>query len=129
MEHYGYLHGMWIDENDRPVQRNKIDYPYSYDGFVLWRFAKNSEANKTIYSDRLLQCDRKKHDMLCEKHFGDSGQMWGHRDPDKIREFLCEYTGDENLEIVFIMEYCNRSNGYPYWRFEIKSNNDEAGTI
>jgi hypothetical protein len=129
MKHYGYLYGMGLDENDRPVERNKIDYPYSYDGFVVYRFGENSEATGTIYSDRLFQWDPEKYDILCEKHFGNSGQMWGHRDPDKIRDFLSEYTGDVELQIVFIMEYCNQANGYPYWRFEIKSGNNEAGTI
>ena len=116
-----------VDEFDRPVKRTKREYPYSYDGFVQWRGGKNEEANGTIYSDRLLMWDYNKHNRLCEEHFGDQGQYWNQRDPKKIEAFLRDWTGDDNLKLIFVMEYCNVSNGYPCWRFDYHSEKNNHG--
>jgi len=106
------------DEFGKPVTKTKQSHPYSYDGYVQWRCGENEEANATIYSDRLLQWDFDKHDELCLKHFGDKGQYWNKRDPKKIEAFLQDWVEDPDLKLIFVMEYCNASNGYPYWRFE-----------
>jgi len=107
-----------VDENDDPVKRTKRSHPYSYDGFVQWRGGENKEATSTIYSDRLLQWDFDKHDELCMKHFGNEGQYWNDRDPKKIEAFLRDWTDDQTLKLIFVMEYCNVSSGYPVWRFD-----------
>lgn len=111
-----YISG--VDENGKPVKKTVFSHPYSYDGFVTWRGGKNSEANNTIYSDRLWQWDYKKTDELCMKHFGDKSQYFSGRSPEKVEAFLREYTGQKELKLIYIMEYCNQSSGYPYWRFE-----------
>lgn len=110
-----------VDEFGNPVQRTKHTHPYSYDGFIVWRAGPNEEVNNTIYSDQLLQCDWDKHNKLCQKHFGNNAQMWYDRDPEKIEEFLRDWFDNPNLKLIFIMEYCNVSNGYPVWRFDIKT--------
>jgi len=107
-----------VDEHDKPVKRTKQTHPYSYDGFVQWRGGKNNEATSTIYSDRLLQWDFAKHDELCQKHFGNKGQYWNNREPEKIEAFLRDWVDDQNLKLILVMEYCNVSNGYPCWRFD-----------
>ena len=121
-----YLNGytittmLCVDEHGTPVKRTKQEYPYSYDGFVSWRGGENKEANNTIYSDRLLQWDFAKHDRLCEKHFGNKGQYWNSREPKLIEAFLRDWLVDQNLKLIFVMEYCNVSSGYPCWRFDFK---------
>lgn len=110
-----------VDEHDKPVQRTKHSHPYSYDGFMLWRGGKNEEANGTIYSDRLLQWDHDRHNDLCKKHFGDEGQYWNDRDPKKIEAFLRDWCDNQELKLIFIMEYCNAASGYPCWRFDYKA--------
>lgn len=110
-----------VDEHGNPVKKTKMDYPYSYDGFVTHRFGKNEEANHTIYSDRLLQQDYTKTRGLMQKHFGNDGDYYDNRKPKAIESFLKELLGDENLKLIFIMEYCNVSNGYPLWRFDVKT--------
>lgn len=107
-----------VDEHGQQVNRSKRDYPYSYDGFVTWRGGENDEAASTIYSDRLLQWDYEKHNDLCLKHFGNEGQYWDSRSPSKIEAFLRDWTGNQALRLILIMEYCNVSNGYPCWRFD-----------
>lgn len=108
-----------IDEFGAPVERTKADYPYSYDGFVTWRGGKNEAANDTIYSDHLGKWNREKRDALLLKHFGDTGDYYDNREPAKIEAFLRDFLDKPALKLVFVMEYCNVANGYPYWRFDV----------
>lgn len=108
----------FVDEHGDPVKRTKYSHPYNYDGFVLWRGGENEEANGTIYSDRLLQWNWNKHNKLCKKHWGNEGQWWDQREPEKVEAFLRDWTEYQDLKLIFVMQYCNQSNGYPYWRFD-----------
>lgn len=58
-----------------------------------------------------------------KKHFGNEGDYWYNRDPNRIEEFLKEYFNKPNLKLIFIMEYCNASDGYPVWRFDFNDGN------
>jgi hypothetical protein len=109
-----------VDEYGKPVERTKEEYPYSYDGFVVWRGGENGEANSTIYSDLLRRWDKNGVlDTLLKKHFGNTGDYWDNREPGAIEAFLKDYLGKNNLRLIFVMEYCNMSNGYPLWRFDV----------
>lgn len=112
----GVFYGGLMNENGELIERTPSTHPYSYDGFVTWG-SKTDEINATAYSDRLWRFDPEKHDRLCEKHFGSRSQYWFDREANKIEEFLCEYLG-EKIKLHMIMEYCNRSSGSPYWRFD-----------
>lgn len=46
--------------------------------------------------------------------------------PKDIERFLIEYLGKE-LILVRVQKYINKSNGFPYWRFDY-STNDETHT-
>lgn len=115
-----YSNGL-VDEHDKPIERTPATHPYSYDGFVTHRFGKNEEANNTIYSDRLLRWDFKKYNELSKKHFGDEGQYFYNREPKNIEAFLRDWCEDQKLKLIFVMEYCNVSSGYPLWRFDFKA--------
>jgi hypothetical protein len=117
-----YTIGGLVDEHGKQITRTPSTHPYSYDGFITHRLGKNEEANDTIYSDRLLQQDFKKHNELCKKHFGNEGQYWYDRTPEKIEAFLRDWCDAPKLKLVFVMEYCNVSNGYPTWRFDFNAN-------
>ncbi len=108
----------YIDEHGIPVARTPQTHPYTYDGYVTYRGGKNEEANGTIYSDRLLQWDWDKYNLLSRKHFGDEGQYFDNRDPKKIEAFLRDWCESPKLKLIFIMKYCNQSSGYPVWRFD-----------
>lgn len=107
-----------VDENGRPVERSKMQFPYSYSPFVVWRKAGTTGPGEhAVYSDRLFQWDSNKHDSLCLKHFGDRGQMWSSRSPAAIEAFLRDYFGRQDLELQLVMEGCNVASGYPYGVF------------
>lgn len=101
--------------------KSQNDYPYSYDAFMVWYNdkIKNLCEKKvsTIYTDRLLQWDWDKHNRLCRKHFGDEGQYWDKRDPEKIQAFLSDWHGKPVI-LVANIQYVNISNGYPVWRLD-----------
>jgi len=105
-----------VDEHGNAVKRTKQTHPYSYDGFVTYRKGKNSEANCTLYSDRILH--EQNYSKLCKKHFGDEGQMFFWRSPKKIEAFLRDFLDSQELKLILVMEYCNVSSGYPLWRFD-----------
>ncbi len=109
------------DEFGNNVERTPATHPYSYDGYVTWRGGKNEEVTSTIYSDRLSQWDYKKTEELKMKHFGNKGDWFSQRRPKAIESFLRDYTENPNLKLIFIMEYCNQSSGYPLWRFDYKN--------
>ncbi len=119
----------YIDENGRPVERTPHTHPYNYDSFLMWRGLPNKGANSSIYSDRLLQWDWDKHNELCRKHFGDEGQYWNDRDPEKIEAFLQDWCDDPRLKLHYIMQCCNQSSGYPLWCFVFYSNKEEAWSV
>ena len=114
---YGHRHYNGpVDEHDNPVKRTKSEYPYSYDGYVLWRNSDNTKKADTVYSDRLHQWDSNKTNRLWGKHC--KGKNWTNVSSDSLRVFLSEWNNEPNLKIVFLMEYCNGSNGYPVWRVD-----------
>ena len=108
-----------------PVERNKIDYPYSYDPYVQWESDDNKEWDSSVYSDRLMQWDFNKFNTCCQQVFGDEGQYFSNREPKKIEQFLSLYF-EYPIKLIIIQEGCNVSNGYPYWIFHFKNlNNDK----
>ena len=111
-----------VDEYGNPVEKSKEDYPYSYDGFITWRCGENKEVNDTAYSDRLYQEDCTKYNRLSKKYFGNEMQSFSSREPKQIEAFLAEWTDAPKLKLIFIMEYCNVSSGYPTWRFDYNTN-------
>ena len=110
----------YVDEFGNAIKRTPDKYKYSYDGFVTYRNGTNEEIENTVYSDRLSQWDYKKCDDLKFKHFGNRGDQYYNRTPDKIEAFVSEYVGHP-IKLILIMEYCNQSNGFPLWRFDYKT--------
>lgn len=100
-----------------PSIRTKQTHPYSYDPITQYRNPA-VKPNGTIYTDRLLQWDFNKHDVLCEKHFGNRGQHWERRSPKKIEAFLRDWCDDEGLHLCAVIEYCNVATGFPTWRLD-----------
>lgn len=110
-----------INEFGAMVKRTKKQYPYSYDGHVLHRLLPNSETNLTIYSDRLQKIIPEwKWNVNFLKHFNTNGNYFDCFNPKLIQNFLREVLDQPDLNLVLVMEYCNVSNGFPVWRFDLK---------
>lgn len=86
--------------------------------FILWG-NKNPGEHNSCYSDRLYQLNPLRFNELCLKHFGDEGQYFDSREIAAIQSFLCDFIGFP-VELVRIVQHTNKSNGYPYWRFDYK---------
>lgn len=99
-------------------RRTKQTNPYSYDPILVWKdFQTEEKANATIYHDRLYMWDNgtNKTDDLMKKH-----DMNGWTDSAKTEVFLRDYTNNQNLKLIRIVEYCHMSSGYPIWRMDYK---------
>jgi hypothetical protein len=108
-----------VNEFGAQIKRTPEKCPYSYDGFITYRNGENKEANHTIYSDRIHNSE--KYVKACEEVFGNSGQMFFNRKPEDIEKMLRIFYDDKDLKLIFVMQYCNVSSGFPLWRFEIKT--------
>ena len=119
---YGtYFYSDFLDWDGNPIAKTPHDYNYSYDAYVTHRKYKDSVAKHTVYSDRLMQWDREKHDKLCRSNFGNQSQWWDGRSPEEVESFLRDYYDNPDLELVGIMKGCNVSNGFPYWIFKFNA--------
>lgn len=114
------LESLYVDLNGRPVERTKMDHPYSYDPFVVWCGAFNEATSRCVYSDRLFQWNSNKFNECCIKVFTNKGQYFYDRTPEDIERFLSEYLG-ESVKLTAVMEGCNASSGYPFWVFYYES--------
>ena len=106
----------FVDLYGEPVERTKDDYPYSYDPFLVWSNGEIGDDVKTVYSDRLYQWDSSKFESVSNKIWGKYSQYFDDKEPHEIEAFLSEYM-DKKIRLVAIMECCNHSSGFPYWRF------------
>lgn len=120
---FGYhtVFSRYLDEYGNPVERTPETNPCSYDTFMIYRKDVNEKVNYTCWSDRLWQWDYKKYNELCLKHFGNQGQVFYDREPNLIQKFLRDYLEDDQLELIYIMQGCNQSSGYPLWLFAVKT--------
>lgn len=98
--------------------KTKASHPYSYDPITQYVSAAAHENRSvgTIYTDRLLQWDYDKHNLLCKKHFDNEGQYWDQREPEAIEAFLRDWCDDQGICLTRIVEVCNVSTGYPTWQ-------------
>lgn len=107
-----------------PVERNPIDYPYSYDEYVIYK-AKDFDESKAfgMYSDRMPGYGREKYNAACQQVWGNQSQSFDSRTPEDIERFLCIYL-DKTVKLTAIVKGCNASSGFPYWAFLYEEIND-----
>lgn len=112
-----YAAKKYLDLYGAPVKRNPIDYPYSYDEYVLYKAKGFNELRvHGMYSDRMLSWNRNGFDEACQKVWGNHAQSFANRKPEDVERFLCLYL-DKPVKLMAILQGCNASNGFPYWAF------------
>jgi len=105
----------FVDENGKPVDRNPIDYPYSYDNHAIYRNGRNDEITNTEYSDRLMTSNSKKHKSLCNEIFGSPYANWSESPANLIEKFIKKFFNyDHDVKLILLMKGCNNMSGYPY---------------
>lgn len=115
MDIFGEFPHVICNIEGKPVERDKANWPYSYDRFVIWK-GDWSETDYAVYSDRLCQWDSKKYSECCKQVWPNSGGLFSQKSPLDIERFLSLYFGKQ-IKLTGIEEGCNVSNGYPYWIF------------
>lgn len=110
------LNNDYKDLNGNRIKRTPISYPYNYDTFVQWSNNYNKGKSHSVYSDRMFSWNSKKFDECCMKIWGNTGQCFYDRTPEKINEFLNLYL-DKEVILTAILQGCNQSTGYSYWCF------------
>ena len=100
----------------RMIHRTPIDFPYSYDEYLLWRKDYHKDKSQTVYSDRLFQWDSEKYNKCCEEIFGNHGQYFDDRNPEDINKFLNKYLGKE-VKLTAVLQSCDGSTRYPVQKF------------
>lgn len=128
---YGFLiKNKYLDLDGNIIKRDPDKYPYSFDEFVTWKLERNIHSGdlgkcNIVYSNRLLEWDREKYNKCCEEVFGNTGQFFYDRDPKDIETFLSKYFGEE-IVLKVIIQGCNYSNGYHYWKFYYEKKESET---
>lgn len=107
---------MYFDLEGNRVKRTPMSYPYSYDSYVQWMGDYHKGQSHSVYSDRLWSWDSIKFNKCCKEVFGNTGQYFDNRTPEKINEFLNKYF-DKEVKLTAILNCCNVSSGFPYWCF------------
>ena len=98
-----------------------FDNTDKYGGVI--QFSGETEGTHSVYSDRMIGCDHTKYNKCCQKVWNDKGQLfYEDRSPAEVEKFLRLYIEDDTLVLCKITRYENQSNGYPYWRFDYKTN-------
>lgn len=115
----GYKGPCDIDGN--PVRRTKLEYPYSYDCYILYqREEKVDKRAHAVYHDRMWESDSVKFDMAWKDAGGD-GFRFNNAPTDVVEKFLRLFYEDNGLTLEAIGEGANQSTGYPYWVFWFKT--------
>lgn len=106
-------------KSDEYEYRSREEYPYSYSPIILFgNDDSNVDGTTCVYSDRIEQWNRKLTDELYEKHMGKNFHgSFDDAQPGQVQAFLRERLNKPDLCLRFIVEWCNQSNGYPYWSF------------
>lgn len=121
---YRYSEGVQIntDAYGNAVERSKHEHPYSYSPHVQWQADDKTLAWAKLANDKLCYTDTDKImtswtrcNSLMRKHFGNEGQYWTDRDPKAIEAFMRDWTECPDIVLLKVTDYCNASNGYPYW--------------
>ena len=106
---------IFVDIYGFPVERDPINYPYSYDAFVIYMANDfNPNTDFRVYSDRVTNGHYSEQELseACSQVTDREEISW--RDPDQVGKFM-SILRKKNMQCTAITQCCNFLNGYPYW--------------
>lgn len=112
-----------LQRSDPPREKHDFRYRYAYDPFTIWgNPGPNESCNGSEYVDRLEQWDYAKYGRISERFYKGARPFDDHNcRGDLFEQFLREWFEDPDLKLLRVVEYCNRSSGYPTWRLDYHS--------
>lgn len=114
---------LYVDQYGNPVNRNRHEWPYSYDAYVTYQksgytYESGTQQGLHIeYHDRMMQWNWEKFHQSMMTVCGKRQQTFKNLSTNQIKEFLELYNDVKEVDLLIVMEGCNVSNGYPYWIF------------
>lgn len=85
---------------------------------TIVQFKAEGIPNGSCWSDRLFSWfDYAVIRSKMQLHFGESGDYWDDRHPERIEAFLQDLFQKPDLRLIFVEKSVNYSNGYPCWHF------------
>lgn len=96
-------------------EKDMFSHPYNYDPFTVFNRGIGQLGERGLYTDRMRSNNHEGFRALQREIFGKtSDYCWREEDPKLVERFLCKWTARE-VKLIAIIEFCNPSNGYPYW--------------
>lgn len=114
------IYSNYRDLEGNIVKRNREEYPYSYEPYVIY---KNSDFKKTdtaYYSDRVEHCYFTNDEIenaliqLGLQRYGSSCERMSWKNENHVTR-LMSILLKKDVKCTAILEGCNYGNGYPYW--------------
>lgn len=117
----------YVDLNGNIVKRNRIEYPYSYDPYVIYKGSDFHKTDTPYYSDRIEHCyftAEEFENALSQAGLKRYGASWesdrmSWKNSDHVTR-LMSILLKKDVKCTAILEGCNYGNGYPYWLVYIR---------
>ena len=108
---------LYVDINGRPVRRDPLRYPYSYDPYVIYKAKDfNPKTDSGVYSDRVTNLFYSEQEISEARRqvTNDPYRNISWRNPEQVSKFMTILM-KKSVRCTAIIQECNWSNGYPYW--------------
>lgn len=108
------------------VERNPIEYPFSYEPYVLFKSLDYQKTDREFCSDLVEHFNFTEQEIdsalnqMGFKNSGTSEKRISWKNPQQV-ERLMSILLKKNVKCTAIMEVCNCDHGYPYWIVYIQS--------
>lgn len=111
-----YDQNKYLDIGGNIVERDPVEYPYSYDPYVLYKCGTYKETDTPYYSDRVRQWSEFNNALsqIGLKPYGAPYERMSWKNPKQVAQVMSILL-KKKVECTAIMEGANYYNGSPYW--------------
>lgn len=119
MEGETYDEKAYVDIEGKIVNRNPMEYPYSYNPFVIYKSNDYKNTDTPYYYDRILSKFKKEDinnalDKIGLKMYGPEMIRMSWKNPYHVEQFV-SILFKRTVKCTAIMEGCKFFDGYKYW--------------
>lgn len=115
----------YLDLKGNIVKRNPVEYPYSYNPYVIYKADDYKESDLPYYNDRVIDSYYTSQEIdnalsqMGLKRYGAHWERLSWTNPEQIGRFM-SILMKKNVICTAIMQGCNYGNGNPYWLVYIR---------